>query len=121
MPDGRILSWSVDGTLRLWDGASGAPGPVLAGHTDLVMGALMMPHGRILSWSLDRTVRLWRLSSSNKGCLRPDYVVAWHGLVAQLIVHVEETGRVIITTDDGRVVPTFLHIGTERAAFSGLP
>jgi WD40 repeat protein len=121
MPDGGILSWSRDRTLRLWGGASGAPGPVLAGHAGRVEGALVMPDGRILSWSLDRTVRLWCSPDSDRGWLRPDHVIAWHWAVAQHVVHVEDTGRVVIATDDGWVLPTFLHIGAERAAFSDLP
>ena len=59
LPDGRLLSWSGDGTLRLWDGTSGAPLAVLEGHTDVVFGALVLPDGRLLSWSADRTLRLW--------------------------------------------------------------
>ena len=58
-PDGRILSWSWDTTLRLWDGRTGEAGPVLEGHTDVITGASVMPDGRILSWSADRTLRLW--------------------------------------------------------------
>jgi hypothetical protein len=67
MPDGRILSRSQGGTLRLWDGASGAPGPVLAGHTGRVLGALTTPDGRMLSWSDDATLRLWDGASGVPG------------------------------------------------------
>ncbi len=59
MPDGRLLSWSLDHTLRLWDGQTGAPLATLAGHTEEVVGALVLPDGRILSWSYDCTLRLW--------------------------------------------------------------
>jgi WD40 repeat protein len=59
LPDGRILSWSDDCTLRLWDGDSGAPLAVLEGHTDSIEGVHILPDGRILSWSDDCTLRLW--------------------------------------------------------------
>ena len=59
MPDGRILSWSDDTTLRIWDGESGAPLAVMKGHADGVRGAQILADGRILSWSSDRTLRLW--------------------------------------------------------------
>jgi WD40 repeat protein len=59
LSDGRLLSWSADGTLRFWDGASGAPGGVLEGHTSSVDGAMELTDGRILSWSSDDTLRLW--------------------------------------------------------------
>ena len=59
LPDGRLLSWSGDGTLRLWDGATGAALVTLEGHTKGVKGALALPDGRLLSWSWDKTLRLW--------------------------------------------------------------
>ena len=66
LSDGRLLSWSGDKTLRLWDGQSGAPLATLEGHTDWVKGALELSDGRILSWSGeegdgngDNNLRLW--------------------------------------------------------------
>jgi WD40 repeat protein len=71
-PDGkRILSWSFDKTLRLWDAATGAAIGVPMRHEGAVGGALFAPDGyRILSWSSDaytppdvwvsdKTLRLW--------------------------------------------------------------
>ena len=57
--DGRVLSWSMDDTLRLWDGQTGALLVVIKGHTDWVSGAQVLPDGRLLSWSNDHTLRLW--------------------------------------------------------------
>jgi WD40 repeat protein len=63
LPDGRLLSWSDDHTLRLWDGASGACLAVLEGHTEWVNGALALADGRLLSWSesifSEKPLRLW--------------------------------------------------------------
>ena len=60
-PDGRrILSWSHDQTLRLWDAATGAAIGEPLRHEGPVYGALYSPDGRrILSWSHDQTLRLW--------------------------------------------------------------
>jgi dipeptidyl aminopeptidase/acylaminoacyl peptidase len=60
-PDGRrILTASWDGTARLWDAETGAPGPVLRGHEGRVRTAVFSPDGRrILTASGDRTARLW--------------------------------------------------------------
>jgi WD40 repeat protein len=69
LPDGRILSWSGDnvfsegGTLRLWEGATGALLVTLEGHTHRVNGAALLSDGRILSWSADYTLRLWEGST----------------------------------------------------------
>jgi WD40 repeat protein len=56
----RILSWSGDNTLRLWDVATRQQiGPAMK-HDDTVRGAVLTKdETRILSWSDDGTVRLW--------------------------------------------------------------
>jgi WD40 repeat protein len=59
LADGRLLSWSFDGTLRLWDGQTGACLAVLEGHADAVWGVQVLADGRLLSWSDDETLRLW--------------------------------------------------------------
>src|SRR5262249_27278597 len=60
-PDGHLLSWSADKTLRLWDAQTGAPiGPAMR-HDDHVLGALVMPDGHLLSWSWN-TLRQWDAS-----------------------------------------------------------
>ena len=58
LADGRILSWSGDNTLRLWDGSSGAPLAILGEHTNEVNGALALADGRLLSWSADDNLHL---------------------------------------------------------------
>ena len=71
LADDRILSWSFDKTLRLWDSFNGACLAVLKGHSDNVTGALALAGGRLLSWaggykSADHTLRLW---DGNATCL----------------------------------------------------
>ena len=56
--DGKILSWSTDRTLRLWD-QDGKSLQEFKGHRGAVTGALIIPDGRMLSWSVDTTLRLW--------------------------------------------------------------
>ena len=38
----KIVSGSVDKTVRIWDAASGSPVGVLEGHTDKVSDEMMM-------------------------------------------------------------------------------
>ncbi len=59
MSGSRFLSWSIDRSLRLWDGQSGECLSVLKGHTDCIKGAMELSDSRILSWSADGTLRLW--------------------------------------------------------------
>jgi WD40 repeat protein len=62
--ESRILSWSEDNTLRLWDAVTGQPiGPAMK-HDGPVAGALpTKDESRILSWSEDKTLRLWDTAS----------------------------------------------------------
>ena len=70
LPDGRLLSWSGDKTLRLWS-ADGAPLAELCGHEEAVSGALALPDGRPLSWSKDdKTLRLWSADGASLAVLR---------------------------------------------------
>jgi WD40 repeat protein len=61
-PDGkRIVTASLDGTARLWDGETGKQiGQALKGHAGSVNSAAFSPDGkRIVTASSDNTARLW--------------------------------------------------------------
>jgi hypothetical protein len=60
-PDGsRLATTSEDGTVRVWDPATGHPTITLEGHTGGVWGVAFSPDGRQLATaSEDGTVRLW--------------------------------------------------------------
>ena len=47
LADGRLLSWSHDKTLRLWDGQSGACLAVMEGHVGRVDGAQALADGKM--------------------------------------------------------------------------
>ena len=68
----RLLTSSYDGTVRLWDAASGNEIRCFRGHTSFVTTVAFSPDGqRAVSGSHDRTVRLWDVRSGRElRCLR---------------------------------------------------
>lgn len=67
-PDGRQLaSGSVDGSIKLWDTASGKELKRLEGHTKTVNSVAFSPDGsRIASGSADHTIRLWNVAGGQE-------------------------------------------------------
>ena len=64
-PDGtKVVSGSADGTVRLWDVATGECEQTLVGHSDDVKSAGFSPDGtKVVSGSADSTVRLWNVAT----------------------------------------------------------
>jgi len=59
----RLVTTGVDGTVRVWDAATGQPQFILTGHTDEVLTARFSPDGqRLATGGRDNTARIWDLA-----------------------------------------------------------
>jgi WD40 repeat protein len=59
-----IATCSADGSVRLWNGASGAPMKTLSGHTDWVYAVAISPDGKqVAAGSWNGEVRVWETAS----------------------------------------------------------
>ncbi len=61
--DGKMLSWSFDGTVRTWDPDTGREFLVLEGHMMGTYGALPIAPDRVVSWDGGGTLRYWDLET----------------------------------------------------------
>jgi WD40 repeat protein len=59
LPDGRLASGADDGTIKLWDAATGQLKATLEGHSGWVTVLELLPDGRLASGSYDPTIKLW--------------------------------------------------------------
>jgi WD40 repeat protein len=91
-PDGaRVVSGGQDGTVRVWDLATGRLERTLAGHTRGVRSVAVTPDGaRIVSGGYDDAVRVWDLATGR--------------LESTLRGHTDTVNAVAVTPDGTRVV-----------------
>ena len=64
--DGRVVSGSADGTVKVWDLNSGQEQRTLSGHGGGVMALALTGDGRVVSGSSDGTVKVWDLDSGQE-------------------------------------------------------
>jgi hypothetical protein len=99
-PDGtRLASASDDGTVKLWDVASGQEQSTLKGHTGWVWSVAFSPDGtRLASAGDDETVKLWDLASGQE----PTTLKGHTGRVRSVAFSPDGT-RLATAGDDGTV------------------
>ena len=110
-PDGLLLATaSRDGTVKLWDLATGEVEATLGGDLDGVWAVAFSPDGRLLAVSAGKTVKLWDVvTGGERVTLHSDgHAVAF-----------SPDGR-LLATDDGKTVKLLdVETGGVRAALAG--
>jgi WD40 repeat protein len=114
--DGQtIISVSFDGTLKVWDLATGKCKSTFEGHADAVRGVAVTPDDQtIVSASFDRTLKVWDLATGNckstfKGHAGPVLGVA-----------VTSTGQTIVSASSDRTLKVWdLATGICKSTFKG--
>ena len=119
LPHGKLLSWSDDCTLRLWEMSSGHCIHTFEGHDGPVRDGLTMNDGRWLSWSEDGTLRIWDLESMTCDCILEGH--ANHVDTALI----QENGAIVSYNHEDWEVPCEIRIWDPSSAscthvFSGL-
>ncbi len=66
LPDGKLAAAGGNGTIWLWDLATGVEVARLEGHASKVSALAVLPDGRLASGSWDKTVRLWDVVSGTE-------------------------------------------------------
>lgn len=136
-PDGqRLLSGSVDGSLRVWSVSQQQSTNHLTGHTDGIWGVAIAPNGDLVaSASADQTVRLWDVTNGttvrtlrgHSDVVRSvafspsDLLVASGGLDGEILLWDTATGERIATLlghSEGVSSVAFSPSGTQLASGS---
>jgi WD40 repeat protein len=100
-PDGKkLVTGSADGSVRLWEVATGRELRRFAGHSGRVFGAAFSPDGKyVVSSGVDGTARLWDVQTGQE--------------VRRFTGHTKEI-RNVTFSPDGKYILTASNDGTAR-------
>ena len=109
-PDSRhVVSGGGDGTVRVWDLASGKAGRALEGHTGWVNAVAVSPDGRhVVSGGGDGTVRIWDAGDGSE-------IARWAtdaGMMVTACSAVPADPELVVYGDDAGGVNTLRLVGT---------
>jgi WD40 repeat protein len=110
-----IVSASYDGTLKVWDGRSGAERFTLSGHEGVVSGCAVSADGAtVVSASDDGTLKVW-----NGGSGAERFTLGGHTREMNSCAVSADSSTIISVSDDGTLKVWDGHSGAERFTLSG--
>jgi WD40 repeat protein len=111
----RAVTGGEDGTLRVWDLATGEEETTFTGHTDWVRAVAITPDGtRAVSSGDDRTVRVWDLATG-----RQHATLTGHTRPVWSVAVTPDGTRAVTSSEDASVRVWDLATGEEQAALTG--
>lgn len=109
----RLLSWSIDSTLKLWNFETGEEVSTLAGHAASVDGALLLDEETAISWSRDGGLKSWNMTRAE---LTQDFVGHEKSVLG---VHRLDDTRLLSWAEDKTLRIWELGTGSQLACFKG--
>ncbi|MBN1679617.1 MAG: protein kinase [Anaerolineae bacterium] len=120
--ESQVVTAHQDGTIRVWDAATGEQLRQLDGHTDQVERLAWSPDGtRLLSASVDGTARLWDMQTGGALAIldhaAPVIWIAWNTGGTRILTGSEDTTAALWDAATGAMLQRFEgHSGTIASA-----
>jgi WD40 repeat protein len=112
LQDNLLASGYLDGTIRIWDPASGRLTTETRTGADHVWALVLLPDGRLASGSFDKEIRLWNpRTGSEAGCFSGDA-----GYHTQLITLPD--GRLVSNAGDDTIILWSPDVGRQVATLA---
>jgi len=109
----QILTGLIDGTVRLWDAATGIELRTFFGHSGAISSVAFRPDGQqILSGSWDRTIKIW---DANSGIEQKTF----RGHTNRVTAVMFHNDQVLSGADDGTIKLWDIATGIEQGTFFG--
>jgi len=117
-PDGiRIATSSLDGTVKIWNAATGKEILTLHGHSDAVWSVAFSPNGlQIVTSSSDKTAKVWDAASGNVLVTLSGHTA---GISRAVFSPIDGDTRVATASDDGTAKVWDAKTGRELLTLSG--
>jgi len=95
---GKVISWALDGTIKIWEATTGAPVHTIKAHEERVIGVKELPGGCFASWGRDQCIKIY---------CQKDFSLKWeHHFISGFVERIDilRNTRMAILLSDARVL-----------------